>query len=56
MAAVGRDTQSVAEIFRQRGAATEFQWNPGGHFRDPDRRLADGIRWMLNTPDGTIIP
>lgn len=56
MSVVGRDTQTVAEIFRRRGAETRFTWNPGGHFNDPDRRLADGIRWILSDPGTDIIP
>ena len=54
MAAVGRDTQTVAEIFRRRGAQTQFTWNSGGHFSEPDRRLADGIRWITSDPATSI--
>jgi hypothetical protein len=29
------------------GIDTEFVLNPGNHFKDPEKRLSDGIRSLL---------
>ena len=40
-------TQEVKEILKSRGIPVTFEKNPGNHFREPDLRLAKGIRWVL---------
>lgn len=46
LAAVGPATRETYERLQQHCPAA-LQWNPGGHFRDPERRTAMGIRWLL---------
>ena len=47
MRPVEDNTRLLAEYYRNAGIDTAFEMNPGGHFRDPDRRMARGIAWML---------
>jgi hypothetical protein len=37
----------VRDCFAEKGVPTVFEMNPGGHFQDPEGRMAKGIRWML---------
>ncbi len=48
MAAVEENTAAVCRLFCERGYDAVFELNPGGHFQDPEKRLAKGIAWMLN--------
>lgn len=47
MRPVEDNTRLLAEHYMNVGIDTAFEMNPGGHFRDADRRLARGIAWML---------
>ena len=47
MAAVEDCTKAVEELFRSRGAATAFELNHGGHFSEPEARLAKGIAFAM---------
>lgn len=46
MAPVEEKTRYVYEAVRSRTRAV-LRWEPGGHFRDPDGRLARGAAWLL---------
>lgn len=49
MAAIGARTREQEKILRADPMVkrTVLEWNPGGHFSDPEKRLAKGIRWLL---------
>lgn len=47
MRPVEDNTRLLAEHYRNAGIETALEMNPGGHFRDADRRMARGIAWML---------
>ena len=47
MAAVEDCTKAAAELFRSRGVRTLFELNPGGHFSEPEARLAKGISFAM---------
>ena len=47
MAAVEGCTKAAAELFRSRGVPTLFELNPGGHFSEPEARLAKGIAFAM---------
>ena len=42
------NTESIAEFYRQKGIDTEFQLNPGNHYKNAAQRSASGIEWILN--------
>lgn len=44
---VEEQTRRICEYYSGRGILTTFVLNPGNHFREPDRRMAEGIRWIL---------
>jgi predicted alpha/beta superfamily hydrolase len=48
MARVQDDTEAVFRRVRDLGIPCTFRLDPGGHFRDPERRLGLGIAWMLD--------
>ncbi len=41
-------TEAIFRHVRDLGIHCAFRLDPGGHFRDPERRLGLGIAWMLN--------
>lgn len=49
MARVGDATRAQYERARAEGRAARctLEWNPGGHFNDPERRMARGFAWLL---------
>ena len=47
MRPVEENTRLLAEHYRNTGIETALEMNPGGHFRDAERRMARGIAWML---------
>ncbi len=47
MATVEERTLKAETMMRGFGAETVFESNEGGHFSEPERRTARGIRWML---------
>lgn len=46
LAAVGPATRQTY-AFLQNTADAILEWNPGGHFHEPEYRMARGIRWLL---------
>ena len=47
MRPVEDNTRALAEDLRRAGIPTRFELNPGGHFKQPVRRTAKGIAWLL---------
>jgi hypothetical protein len=47
MAKVGENIESQQEVLCGKGVECVLEWNPGNHFRDPDKRTARGMAWML---------
>lgn len=50
MARVGDATRELYGMAcrSDRVASCTLEWNPGGHFRDPELRMAKGFAWLLN--------
>ncbi len=48
MATVEDCTRAVAEHLRSGDVSVRFELNPGGHFNEPDARLAKGVLSLLN--------
>ena len=44
---VGQRTRALAELMAGRGITSQFELNPGNHFKNPPLRVAKGIRWLL---------
>ncbi|MDO4459284.1 MAG: alpha/beta hydrolase [Clostridia bacterium] len=47
MSQVERCTERISEIIHRNCENTVFRLVPGNHFLDPDKRLADGINYIL---------
>ncbi len=47
MARVGLCTERTEALLRAAGAETTLEWNPGGHFNDPEERMAKAVRTLL---------
>ena len=47
MRTVEDNTRALADFYREAGIHTRFELNPGGHFNDPNGRMARAIAWML---------
>ncbi|MBD5512419.1 MAG: alpha/beta hydrolase [Lachnospiraceae bacterium] len=47
LSSVEERTKQLYAYYSQQGILTAFVLNKGNHFREPDRRTADGIRWVL---------
>ena len=47
MKPVEENTRKLAEWYQSQGVNNTFELNPGGHFREPEARMARGIAWML---------
>ena len=47
MAKVSENILKQQEILADSGVDCRFEWNPGNHFRDADKRTAKGMAWML---------
>ncbi len=47
MRPVEDNTRLLADFYRGEGIPTTLEMNPGGHFNDPNGRMARGIAWML---------
>lgn len=43
-------TEEIAAHYAAQGIDTHFQLNPGNHFKNPVRRMAAGIDWILKRP------
>ena len=44
---VEENTRQMAEWYHSQGILTQFEMNPGGHFKDADHRMARAIAWIL---------
>ena len=47
MARVGDCTVRTEALLRASGAETTLEWNPGGHFNEPEERMARAVRALL---------
>lgn len=49
MATIGDATRNVKKQMENDPGITysKLEWNPGGHFSDPDIRMAKGMAWLL---------
>lgn len=49
MATIGDATREMKTQLEKDAGVTysKLEWNPGGHFADPDIRMAKGILWLL---------
>ncbi len=47
LSSVEERTKQLYAYYSQQGILTAFVLNQGNHFSEPDRRMADGIRWIL---------
>ena len=48
MAKVSENILQQNEILEKAGIDCIFEWNPGNHFRDADKRTAKGMAWILD--------
>ena len=44
---VGERTRQLADLMARRGIPSQFELNPGNHFKNPPLRVAKGIKWLL---------
>lgn len=47
LSSVEERTKTLREYYSNQGILTTFILNQGNHFREPEKRMADGIRWTL---------
>lgn len=47
MAAVGENIRALHQRLTERGKECTLAWNPGGHFKDADRRTARAFGWAM---------
>ena len=45
---VATGTGEVVAAFRSKGVPTQFESNPGNHFKEPALRMARGITWVIS--------
>ena len=45
---VATGTDEVVAAFRSKGVPTQFESNPGNHFKEPALRMARGIAWAIS--------
>lgn len=45
---VATGTDEVVAAFRSKGIPTQFESNPGNHFKEPALRMARGITWTIS--------
>lgn len=45
---VATGTDEVVAAFRSKGVPTQFESNPGNHFKEPALRMARGITWAIS--------
>lgn len=48
MKTVQDNTEKIEAFYQGKGIDTTFELNPGNHFKDPVKRTAAGIAWILN--------
>ncbi|MDC7286348.1 alpha/beta hydrolase-fold protein [Blautia schinkii] len=44
---VQEHTEAIYDFYKSKGIDTEFQLNPGGHYKNVDPRTVAGIAWIL---------
>ncbi len=44
---VEENTRALEKYYHEMGISTVMEMNPGNHFRNPEERMAKGIRWIL---------
>lgn len=49
MSQVEKNTRELYDHFGSLGIRTEFEMNPGNHFRDTALRMAKGIAWIIES-------
>lgn len=49
---VGERTRAIAALLAERGIPSQFELNPGNHFKNPPLRVAKGINWLLQLDHG----
>ena len=47
MARVGQCTESTEALLRSSGIVTALEWNPGGHFNEPEMRMAKAVLALI---------
>ena len=45
------DTEAIVSYFSEKGIDVMYHLNPGGHFTNPEKRTADGLKWLLEEHD-----
>lgn len=48
MKCVQQNTENIQLYYKSQGIDTIFVQNPGGHFENAAKRIADGMMWLLN--------
>jgi predicted alpha/beta superfamily hydrolase len=53
MAGIGDATRKLEQKLKQDPAlqAVTLEWNPGGHFTEPQQRTAKGMAWLVHHMD-----
>ena len=49
MAAVGNEIRALYARLQARKTDCTLEWNAGNHFCEPERRVAKGVKWMLDS-------
>jgi len=49
MGKVGLCTERTAELLTVSGAEVRMEWNPGGHFTEPEERLRKAAAWLIGS-------
>ena len=47
MAGVGTAIREAEGILKEAGIDCVLEWNPGNHFKEPEKRTAKGFEWVL---------
>ncbi len=47
LSSVEERTKMLCEYYGRQGILTTFVMNPGNHFTHPNRRMAEGMLWMI---------
>lgn len=47
MSAVGNNIRRQYKYFEENAIATTLEWNDGGHFTEPEKRVAKGFAWCI---------
>ena len=55
LSSVEERTRMLYDYYSKQGILTALIMNPGNHFRDSERRMADGIKWILEDKMESIV-